>query len=219
MKFVEEFSTHFDGARAVRAAGYTASTDTAARHVASTLTARPRVQEALTRRRNAPAAELELSKSNIRKLLTHLLFLDPLDFMAPLPDGRWVVRDMTQVPPWARLAISYCKSTMRYSKDGSPILTSEIKWVDKGLLLQLAMKYKGMLGDREDNKSVHGPTAEFVAQMMNTKIPPTMVVQQHEIERRLTIVPSVVPREEIPDEQGTDASENASAELPREGAE
>ena len=111
-----------------------------------TVISRPRVRSYLGSMLKERLKKSDLSTDRVLRHITTALSLDPLDLFEPTPDGSALqLRPLEDVPEEVRLCIKKLKSRTRYTNDGDVEVHNEIEFCDKDKILELAMKYLGML--------------------------------------------------------------------------
>jgi len=124
------------------------------RQLASQVLQRPHVAERVDYYKAMMAAKLDIRAERITAEFAALAFVDPIDVF-DIKDGVVTVKDLDQIPPWARRAIMSVKSkrTVNLSESGDEYETTEIevKFHPKTAALTKLAEIKNMF--KESNKA------------------------------------------------------------------
>jgi len=124
------------------------------RQLASQALQRPHVAERVDYYRSMMNAKLDIRAERITAEFASIAFVDPIDVF-DIKDGIVTVKDLDQIPPWARRAIMSVKSkrTVNISEGGDEYETTEIevKFHPKVAALTKLAEIKNMF--KESNKA------------------------------------------------------------------
>ncbi len=152
--FVTEYLKDFNGARAAIAAGYGKSS---AAGMASSFLSDPiiqtRLREQLTKINSRNELNVENVIANLNTVLNTKLLLDVFDQVGP---NKYVLKENANIPDDVHKIINKLRQRTRYipQKNGDPIeeVHIEVELMSKDAAQALAMKYLGLLVDKQELK-------------------------------------------------------------------
>jgi phage terminase small subunit len=106
------------------------------------------IAEALGRAQREREARCQLKGDDVLNFLRAALFLNPLQYFAPSPDGGWLLTDPATLPEEVGRLIESMDVKVIEGKDGARTSTFAVKLVSKTHVLGLAMKHLGLLPDK-----------------------------------------------------------------------
>lgn len=118
---------------------------------------KPAIQAMLGKEQRRRLEKIGMRADEVLEMLRNALFFNPLSLFKPTSDGKWAVEDLDKIPDEIGRCVSKIKTKTVDAMDSEGNVTSttyfELELMDKGRLLELALKHCGIDGTTKINVS------------------------------------------------------------------